>query len=129
MNFGSRLGYHFTTLEAVCGGGVHENYIVFRFKGGAAELSRRERRVRFIAEVLTRYGFEVDRRSDLLNAWVKKLDTPAIETRLEALGRLMGCVRQLDVAMQAETSVTQCVEAFLADRYELFDLEREGAPT
>ncbi len=126
VNFGSRLGYHFTTLEAVCGESVHENYIVFRFKGGAAELQRRERRVRFIADVLSHYGFEVDRRRDLLNAWVKKLDRPAIETRLEVLGRLMGCVRQLDVLMHAETSVGQCVEAFLAGRFEFFDFEKGG---
>lgn len=126
VNFGSRLGYHFTTLESVCGESVHENYIVFRFKGGAAELQRRERRVRFIAEVLSRHGFEVDRRRDLLNAWVKKLAREALETRLETLGRLMGCVRQLDVLMHAETSVGQCVEAFLDGRYGFFDFERGG---
>jgi pyruvate,water dikinase len=123
LNFGSRLGYHFTTLESVCSESVHENYVIFRFKGGAAELSRRERRVRFIADVLTRYGFQVDRRQDLLNAWGRKLPQEAIETRLEMLGRLMGCVRQLDVAMHAETSVAHYVEAFLAGRFEFFHFE------
>jgi pyruvate,water dikinase len=121
VNFGSRLGYHFTTLESVCSESVHENYIVFRFRGGAAELQRRERRVRFIADVLAYHGFEVDRRQDLLNAWVKKLPREEIERLLEMLGRLMGCVRQLDVFMHADVTVGQCVDAFLAGRSEFFD--------
>jgi pyruvate,water dikinase len=126
LNFASRLGYHFTTLESVCSDNVHENYIIFRFKGGAADLQRRERRVRFIAGVLEHYGFDVDRRQDLLNAWVKKLEREAIEARLEMLGRLISCVRQLDVVMHDEITVVQFVEAFLADRFEFFDFERNA---
>src|SRR5574341_964193 len=102
-NFGSRLGYHFTTLETVCGPQLHENSIIFRFKGGAADVQRRERRVRFIAEVLQHHGFDVDRRQDLLNAWVKNLPQTRVEELLVVLGRLMGCARQLDVTMDTET--------------------------
>ncbi len=120
-SFGSRLGYHFTTLEAVCGDSVHENFIIFRFKGGAADLERRERRVRFIAEVLQRHGFEVDRRQDLLNAWAKKLPREETAALLRMLGRLMGCARQLDVAMDTEASVAACVEAFSRGDYGFFD--------
>jgi pyruvate,water dikinase len=123
VNFGSRLGYHFTTLESVCADGVHENYLIFRFKGGAADIQRRERRVRFIQEVLARHDFEVDRRQDLLNAWVKKLPREDIEAKLEMLGRLMGCARQLDVIMHAETSVQQCIDAFMRGDYAFFDFE------
>jgi pyruvate,water dikinase len=119
MNFGSRLGYHFTTLETMCGPHLHENSLSFRFKGGAADVHRRERRVRFIAEVLHRHGFEVDRRQDLLNAWVKKLPRERIEDLLVVLGRLMGCARQLDVTMDTETRVAACVEAFLRGDYDL----------
>jgi|WetSurMetagenome_2_1015567.scaffolds.fasta_scaffold14557_2 pyruvate, water dikinase len=121
VNFGSRLGYHFTTLESVCSDDVTENHLIFRFKGGAADIQRRERRVRFIAEVLRRYGFNVDQRQDLLNAWVKELPRPVIESHLEMLGRLMGCARQLDVVMHAEMTIQGCVDAFLAHRFEFFD--------
>ncbi len=121
VNFGSRLGYHFTTLEAVCSENVHENYVIFRFKGGAADIERRERRVRFIAEVMHRNGFEVDRRQDLLNAWVRKLPATDIEERLAMLGRLMGCARQLDVAMDNEATVANCVGAFCAGDYAFFE--------
>lgn len=118
MNFGSRLGYHFSTLETVCGPHFDENSITFRFKGGAADVQRRERRVRFIAEVLEHHGFEVDRRQDLLNAWVKKLPQERVEDLLVVLGRLMGCARQLDVTMDTETRVAACVDAFLRGDYD-----------
>ncbi|MFH1177099.1 MAG: hypothetical protein V1750_06805, partial [Acidobacteriota bacterium] len=97
------------------------NYIIFRFKGGAADVQRRERRVRFIAEVMQRLGFEVDRRQDLLNAWARKLPREQTEELLAMLGRLMSCARQLDVVMHAETTVQACVDAFLGGRYEFFD--------
>ena len=121
VSFGSRLGYHFTTLEAVCGPRLDENSIVFRFKGGAADVQRRERRTRFIADILQHYGFEVDRRQDLLNGWVKKRPHGEVEDLLAMLGRLMGCSRQLDVTMDAETRVAACVEAFLKGDYGFFD--------
>jgi pyruvate, water dikinase len=127
VNFGSRLGYHFTTLEAVCSDAAEQNYVVFRFKGGAAALERRERRTRFIAEVLLHEAFVVDRQQDLLNAWVKTLPREEIEARLRMLGRLMGCARQLDVAMDTEASVPACVAAFLAADYAFFAFERTVA--
>ncbi len=121
LSFGSRLGYHFTTLESVCSDSLHENYISFRFKGGAADLERRERRVRFIAEVLSTHDFTVDHQRDLLNAWVRKLPREETEARLAMLGRLMACARQLDVTMHAETTVASCIEAFLSGDYAFFD--------
>jgi pyruvate,water dikinase len=122
MNFGSRLGYHFSTLESMCGPDLHENSIIFRFKGGAADVQRRERRARFIAEVLEQHGFEVDRRQDLINAWVRTLPQDRIEELLVMLGRLMGSTRQLDVTMSTETRVAACVEAFLRGDYGLQSL-------
>jgi len=128
VNFGSRLGYHFTTLESVCADSLHENYIIFRFKGGAADIQRRERRVRFIADVLRDHGFEVDRRQDLLNAWVRKLPRDRIEELLSMLGRLMACARQLDVVMHGDATLQACTEAFRAGRYDYFDFESGNLP-
>jgi pyruvate,water dikinase len=128
VNFGSRLGYHFTTLESVCTDGLHENYVIFRFKGGAADIQRRERRVRFIAEVMQNFSFEVDRRQDLLNAWVRQLPRERIEEQLAMLGRLMACARQLDVVMHGEKTVTACIDAFMSDRFAFFDFETGDLP-
>lgn len=126
VNFGSRLGYHFTMLESVCSDSAGENYILFRFKGGAADIQRRERRVRFIAEVLVQRDFEVDRRQDLLNARLRKLPRETTEARLEMLGSLIGCARQLDVVMNTETTVQACVDAFLTGHFEFFDFGSNG---
>ena len=71
--------------------------------------------------MLQHHGFYVDRRQDLLNGWVKRLPQAQIEDLLAMLGRLMGCSRQLDVTMDAETRVAACVGAFLAGDYGFFD--------
>ena len=51
--FRSRLGYHFSTLDASCGRKTNRGYISFRFKGGAASPEKRFRRAEFIARILT----------------------------------------------------------------------------
>jgi pyruvate, water dikinase len=125
LNFGSRLGYHFTTLDSSCGDAVDENYILFRFKGGAADIERRVRRTRFVAEALLRHRFEVDQKEDLLNAWVKRLPREETEDRLALIGRLIGCARQLDVVMDGETTLDRCVQAFVEGDFAFFEFKEE----
>jgi pyruvate,water dikinase len=123
LNFGSRLGYHFTTLDSVCGENLNDNHILFRFKGGAADIERRVRRTRFVGEILAHYCFAVDQKEDLLHAWVKKLPSHTIEDLLAMVGRLIGCARQLDVVMDAEATLERCEEAFIHGNYEYFDFK------
>lgn len=123
VNFGSRLGYHFTTLDSTCCERIHDNYILFRFKGGAADIERRVRRTRFVADVLDHFRFQVDQREDLLNAWVKKLPPAEIEDLLAMVGRLIGCARQLDVVMEADTTTDECIAAFLRGDYAFFEFK------
>jgi pyruvate,water dikinase len=129
LNFGSRLGYHFTTLDSVCDDDLNDNYILFRFKGGAADIERRVRRTRFVGEILAHYRFAIDQREDLLHAWVKKLPRNSLEDHLAMIGRLIGCARQLDVVMDAEATLERCEEAFISGQYEFFDFKDEVQTT
>jgi pyruvate,water dikinase len=118
-NFSSRLGYHFSIVDAFVGGQENENYISFRFKGGAAALEKRTRRAQFLREVLERLGFWVDQKADLINARVKRLPRREMLDQLKMLGRLMGCSRQLDVTMVNDRMVGHYVDLFLNGDYSM----------
>jgi pyruvate,water dikinase len=117
LNFSSRLGYHFATVDSYCGPVRNNNYITFVFKGGAADALRRGRRVRFIGMVLEELGFEVMIKEDLIKAEYRKYPELMTEEKLEHLGRLMGCVRQTDMAMSDEGMVNWYAQAFLSGNY------------
>lgn len=81
------------------------------------------RRTRFVADVLDHHHFQVDQREDLLNAWVKKLPAVEIEDLLAVVGRLIGCARQLDVVMEADTTTDECIAAFLRGDHKFFEFK------
>jgi pyruvate,water dikinase len=118
LNFSSRLGYHFATVDSYCGSVRNNNYITFAFKGGAADLLRRGRRARFLGMVLEELGFEVMVKEDLVKADYRKYPEPMTEEKLAHLGRLMGCARQLDMTMSDENMVSWYARAFLEGNYE-----------
>lgn len=117
LNFNSRLGYHFATIDALVGETRNDNYITFRFKGGAADEVRRGRRARFLGAVMSRLDFEVEVTGDLIVARLWKYPRPLMEEKLDLIGRLMGCARQRDMVMADDALVEWYVEAFLAGNY------------
>ncbi|MFH1672370.1 MAG: PEP/pyruvate-binding domain-containing protein [Pseudomonadota bacterium] len=119
LNFSSRIGYHFVAIDTYCGLKPNKNYISFRFKGGAADHTRRTRRVRAIAKILENLGFAVDVKEDLLNARIKKHEQEMIENKLDILGRLNQFSRQMDMLMTSESSIDCVVQAFLEGNYNL----------
>ncbi len=117
MNFSSRLAYHFSTVDAYCGETKNDNYISFQFMGGGSSSERRSRRARFIAEVLKHLDFEVETKGDWLRARLGKYESHDIEQKLDYLGRLMCCARQLDMAMYNDNVVDWYVESFMRGNY------------
>ena len=117
LNYNSRLGYHFATLNAFISEVRNDNYISFRFQGGAADQTRRGRRAQFLGAVLARLDFEVEVTGDLVVARLWKYPRPLMEEKLDLVGRLMGCARQRDMVMADGAQVDWYVEAFLAENY------------
>jgi hypothetical protein len=118
MNYNSRLGYHYNSVDAYVCNNPENNHIRFMFKGGAADDVRRARRARFIGTVLEKIGFEVVVQKDGVNARLLHQDRACMEKNLDLIGRLMGCSRQRDMVMNDESIVSWHVEAFLRGNYE-----------
>ena len=113
LNLSNRLGFHFATIESFLGQ-PGESYISFTFYGGGAELPRRMRRVRFLAKVLGSLDFRVELKEDSITARIDGFDAPALEEKLEILGRLMMVSKQLDMVMLSEEAVEQYYQDFIA---------------
>jgi len=117
VNFSSRVGYHYSVLDAYCGQTTSKNYITFSFKGGAADDIRRNRRARAIADILEALGFSVEVKGDRVSGRFQKYDQPMTKERLEMVGRLLQFTRQMDMLMGNEASVKTIAKCFLEGNY------------
>ncbi|MBW2569205.1 MAG: pyruvate, phosphate dikinase, partial [Deltaproteobacteria bacterium] len=117
LNFNSRLGYHFATIDTFCGPVLNDNYIVFSFKGGAADIGRRSRRALLIALILKRLGFKVEQTGDMLRGEIKKYEQKTMEKKLDMLGRLLASVRFLDMILSDDGVVEWYVTQFFKGNY------------
>jgi pyruvate, water dikinase len=127
MNFNSRLAYHFSLVDACLSDTPSANYISFRFAGGGATRQRRGLRACFLEACLTHYGFHVDRRGDLLNAWFKKGSAEDTSANLDILGRLLVSSSQLDMFMSSQDVMRWYVQQFLAGNYSFQVPEQQEA--
>jgi hypothetical protein len=117
LNLNARLGYHFATIDTYCGPVINDNYLTFHFKGGAADVGRRSRRAVLLAEILSRMGFKVQRKIDLVRGQMKKYAMDQIAETLDMLGRLLGAVRLLDMVLADDRQVQWYVEEFFKGNY------------
>ena len=113
MNFFSRLGYHFSRLDAYASEEINNNYINFNFRGGAADPIRRMRRAKVITRVLETLNFSVTHKGDHVLATIRKIPSSLILSLLTEIGRLMGAVRNVDVTLTNDDNIDQFVDAFL----------------
>lgn len=119
LNFSSRIGYHYSVLDAYCSDSVNKNYITFSFKGGAADDVRRNRRARAIAAIFEALDFQVEVREDRVDARYYKFEISVTQEKLDLIGRLLQYTRQMDMFMRCEESVDMLAKNFLSGNYTL----------
>ena len=117
LNFSSRVGYHYSVLDAYCGNTTSKNYIAFSFQGGAAGEEQRVRRIRAIALVLEDLGFTVAIQGDSVKSRFQKYPKKSIEDRLDQLGRLLQVTRQMDMLMVNDEAVARFRSDFMDGVY------------
>jgi len=117
VNLSVKLAYHFSIIDAFCGESYINNYINFRFQGGGAGAEGRSRRALFIREIMEAYDFRVEVKGDLVIADLRGASRAETEEKLDILGRLIGCSRQLDMAISSIDAKDWYVKAFLEGNY------------
>jgi pyruvate,water dikinase len=122
-NLFSRFGFHFSSVEALVGQRIRENYIRFQFKGGAADYFRRVKRTEFVGRLLEIYGFQVLLREDSLVARMDNYEQSFLLQRLKVLGHVIIHTRQLDMIMDNEHTAREYWERMQPELEEVKDLE------
>ena len=122
LNLNLRVGYHFNVVDCYLGKNPEDSYIFFRFVGGVTDVSRRTRRARLLATILTQQGFKTDLYGELIVGRLQGVPQSVCEERLRMVGCLIGFSRQLDILLRDERTVDMLVNAFLERKYQV-DLE------
>ena len=114
-NLSCRFGYHYSVVQTFISDQSRENYIRFCFKGGAADLNRKFRRMKLIEEILAKYDFQVEIHEDYMNANIEGYDQLFTINRLKILGYLTMHTRQLDMIMSNPARAAYYKEKLLKD--------------
>jgi pyruvate,water dikinase len=119
VNLSLNLGYHYNMVDAFLCDDRDANHVYFRFVGGASDSKHRTRRAMVIREILEQLDFSARQSADLVVARLRKRPRAETESRLAAIGRLIGFTRQLDALMHSEAAALRFVDAFLRGDYTL----------
>jgi len=128
MNFNARFGYHFATVDSLCGEDANQNYVTLQFAGGVGSYYGKSLRIRFLGEVLQRLGFAVQIKGDLIEASLSRIDRGRLETALDQLGRLLGSSRLMDMGIATPEEVPILTESFFRENYNFLERKRPDEP-
>jgi pyruvate,water dikinase len=128
MNFNARFGYHFATVDSLCGEDANQNYVTLQFAGGVGSYYGKSLRIRFLGEVLQRLGFAVQIKGDLIEASLSRIDRGRLETALDQLGRLLGSSRLMDMGIATPEEVPILTESFFKEDYNFLERKRPDEP-
>jgi pyruvate,water dikinase len=117
LNLNSRIGYHFSTIDARICDTIESNYASFRFVGGSTGIEQRSRRAQLIQRLLEAHGFETDCRADLVNARIRYLPPSEMDNALYEIGLLMGYANHLDMALTSDQVMQSYIDAYLEGNY------------
>ena len=123
-NLSVRLGYHYAMIEAFISSLRTERYVTFRFKGGAADESRRVGRIELLAEILARFDFRVELTGDALAARVEKRTQKFLFSRLKVLGYLIIHTRQIDMVMADPQQCQRYRQKFIQEIEEMLSHDK-----
>lgn len=116
-NLNLRFGYHFVVLDAVCGDRAADNYVLLRFAGGGADIEKRRLRAVFLSRIFKRLGFDVSRKSDLIDARYTAGSQVNTAHTLDMVGRLLGATRLMDMYLKDEIMADAYADDFMQGRY------------
>ncbi|WP_415718357.1 PEP/pyruvate-binding domain-containing protein [Maridesulfovibrio sp.] len=108
----SRMGFHYCSIEGFAGRDQEMNYVLFQFKGGAADMDRRSLRLQMVASILAEYGFHTTVRDDVLFARMEGIAQYKAEQGLIIAGYLLVQTRQLDMIMKDKSAAGQYESRF-----------------
>ncbi|MBK5225760.1 MAG: hypothetical protein JJD96_04195 [Thermoleophilia bacterium] len=120
MNLAVRFGYHYNVIDCFASPRAASNHIYFRFLGGAADLSKRLRRIEMLAIILDHLGFVSKAKGDLITATTTNISQEEAVRILDQVGRLMAFIRQLDAILTSDAIVKEFAQRFIDGDYDLF---------
>jgi len=117
-NINFRFGYHFAIIDTICSDSKEDNYILFRFSGGGGSPSGRLLRACFLEKILTRLGFMVEIKSDLVDAEFKNGSLSVMKETLDIIGRLLGATKLMDMYLKENSQLETIIDDFMNGRYD-----------
>ncbi len=118
-NVNVEFGYHYAIVDCYCSDTARNNHVNMRFAGGATDITKRSRRLQFLALVLEKHGFNMGVKGDLIMARLSNVRREDMIEILDQLGKLLGFTRQLDAVLHDDSDVERFARRFTRGTYEL----------